>query len=323
MINDSPIFISLLYRSGSTLLSLILDQSKEINSTSDTIHFMRHSINQYKPIEKNYKNLIEDTCSRIKEKWNFNLSSESVINRLYNHTTISQSAIYDSLVRTFLNLNDEETWCDRTAVAWEQIPVFLNLFPKGKAIHIYRDPRAVLLSFKKYTFLKGNAYLDSIFASSAMLNFLKQPEIAKDHRILLIKYEDLVSNPESEIKNICSFLEIDFENSMLDVASFKDKFGNRFDGNSSHFKPRKSIDSKSVNLWEDGLSKEEIYFSEKILSKELSAYEYSLKNVKLKESELLNFKEICNDSYIRKRIDYWEQNNTGLQAYPDTPKAYE
>ncbi len=110
---------------------------------------------------------------------------------------------------------------------------------------------------------------------------------------------------------------------MLDVASFKDKFGNRFDGNSSHFKPRKAIDSKSVNLWEDGLSKEEIYFSEKILSKELSAYEYSLKNVKLKESELLNFKEICNDSYIRKRIDYWEQNNTGLQAYPDTPKAYE
>ena len=34
---------------------------------------------------------------------------------------------------------------------WREIPTFIGMLPNAKAIHIIRDPRSVLASFKKYT----------------------------------------------------------------------------------------------------------------------------------------------------------------------------
>ena len=307
---NNPVFISLLYRSGSTLLSLILDQSNEISSTSDTIHFMRFSYNKYLPIEENYKTLVEDTASRIKEKWGFELNQEDVLKRVSEHSKISQAVVYDSLVRSFLNLNNSQRWCDRTAVGWERIPDFLEMFPNGKALHIYRDPRAVLLSFKKYTFLKEPAYLDSIFASSALFNFLNRKSIKENPNIFQLKYEDLVAEPENEIKTLCNFLEIEYTPKMLDVKNFKDKFGNSFDGNSSHFKGKSKIDNSSVNIWKNQLSKVEIYFTEHILGKELDWFGYEKENLELNKDEQIEFNELVEHPYIAKRYNFFLNRNT-------------
>ena len=63
----------------------------------------------------------------------------------------------------FLEKNITKKWGRKTQLVWRQIPDFLKIFPKGKAINIIRDPRSVLASFKKSTYNPEPAYLGAIF----------------------------------------------------------------------------------------------------------------------------------------------------------------
>lgn len=323
MINNNPVFISGLYRSGTTLLNRMLNQHINIRSTYDTIHYMRFSYNKYSPIEQNYKEIIVDTANRIKKKWDINLDINKTFKLLENQP-ITESSVYDSIMKSFLNINDEVRWCEKTNVEWESIPKFLDMFPNAKVIHIFRDPRAVLASYREMTIHKKEyMYLDAIFASLAMFNFINKIEIKSNPNILLIKYENFVSNPIIITKTICDFLNIHYSDKMIDVNSYKDKFGNKFDTDSSFTSQKNKIDTSSISLWENTLSNVEIYLCEKILKKHLIKYEYSLKNLELKPEDQNLLNTILNTPFIRKRYTYYLKYSNGQQAYPDTFGAYE
>ena len=48
-------------------------------------------------------------------------------------------------------------------LCWTKIPDFLSMFPDGKVIHVIRDTRDVLSSFKRVTYEPGLKYLDAVF----------------------------------------------------------------------------------------------------------------------------------------------------------------
>ena len=320
--DSRPVFISVLYRSGSTLLTLILNQSEELKISYDIIHFMRFSYGKYLPIENRYKQLVKDTKNRIMKRWKLNLNDDEIARYIGKHERVTEAIVYDEEMKSFLNLKENQRWGDRSAVKWEGILPFLEMFPQGKSIHIYRDPRAVLASYKYFTYHPGLMYLDAIFASLAMFNFIEQENIVQHERIYLLKYEDLVFYPNKTIKEICNFLEIKFTEKMLDVTSFEDNFGQPFDANSIFTGPRKKIDTSTVNLWKEKLSRIETYLTEMILKDKLRKHGFGLSGADLTKEEFCEMYEMLHSDFLYKRYKYWLKNAEGVEAYPDDKDAY-
>lgn len=316
----SPIFISVLYRSGSTLLCHILNQSNELKISCDTIHYLRFSFNKYNPIEKKYRELVLDTHNRIKEKWDDCLNVKEITDKISCFKKITNSVVYNEIMNSFLKIKKNERWGDRTAVNWEGMNDFINMFPNGKAIHIYRDPRAVLASFKKFTKHKGLMYLDSVFASLSMFNFIQSIK-SFDKNIYLIKYENLVKEPEIEINKLCEFLGIAYSKKMLDVSSFKCKTG-ASGSNSSFTGSRDKIDDKSINIWNNYLNNVEIYLTEMVLRDKMVKFGYELTGIDLNLHEFNELHQMLHSDFLSKRYLYWIKNANGQQAYPDTLGAY-
>jgi len=321
---EEPVFISGLYRSGTTILTRIIDQSDEISCTYDTIHFLRFSYGKYLPIENRYEELLNDTNKRISSKFNLSFDVSKAISCIKNESKITEATVYNCIMHHFLNnSNNKERWAEKTQVEWESIPDFLNMFPNGKVIHIYRDPRAVLASFKHKTIHTGSMYLDAIFASLAMFNFLQEKKVCNNERVYILKYEDFVGSPERFIKDICNFLNMTYSSKMLDVSSFKDIHGKKFDTNSAFTGQKKSINDSSVGIWKEKLSNIEIYLTEMILKDKMIDFDYSLSGIDLCKEEFLELHSLLHDDFLYKRYKYWLKFGNGQQAYPNKEQAYE
>jgi hypothetical protein len=319
---NSPVFISFLYRSGSTLLVLALDQSAELAVSYDTIHFMRFSYGKYRPVEKNFERILRDTDKRIWEKWQFRLNLQEIQSRITAHGRITEGVVYDEIMRSFLGLNENGRWLDRSDVCWEGIPGFLEMFPEGRVIHLYRDPRAVVSSYKHMTYHPEPMYLDAVFASLAMFNYISREEIRNHPCIYLLKYEELVSSPEKVLIDLCAFLGIRFTDKMLEVGNFIDRFGKKFDSNSSFTGPRSNFDTRTIDLWKNKLSKVEIRFTEMILKGKMESFGYQPDNPLLNDQEAGELSGLLDHEFIRPRYNYWLAHGDGQQAFPNAPGAY-
>jgi glycosyltransferase involved in cell wall biosynthesis len=108
--------------------------------------------------------------------------------------------------------NNQKSWVEKTP---EHIFLLGKIFahvPKCKIIWILRDGRDVICSQLKapLKILGFDKLLTYWIASNiAGLSFLK------DSRVKLVKYDDLVINPEQELKDIFKFLEEDYTSEIL------------------------------------------------------------------------------------------------------------
>ena len=146
-------------------------------------------------------------------------------------------------------------------------------------------------------------YLDTIFSSLALFNYIFSLD-KNSKNIHLIKYEDLIENPEFIIKKASQFLEIDYKDEMLNVAQFKDFKGEKFDTDSSFTSQKETIDKSSRDLWKNNLSNVEIYLTEMVLKDQMVSLGYNLSEINLNQQETDEFKKILENKYINKRILY-------------------
>ena len=89
-----------------------------------------------------------------------------------------------------------------------------DLFPKARILHMIRDPRGVLSSEKKKrSKINGYQAQDTIWmVARRHRRMMKVAEAYKsDPRYLAIQYRDLVTDFEPTLRNILTFLGLDFE----------------------------------------------------------------------------------------------------------------
>ena len=103
--------------------------------------------------------------------------------------------------------------------------------------------------------------------------------VAFASQIMEVRYEDIVLDMEATIKNICEFLEIDYEPTMLQWgASIEDKVPER--EAYAHKKLLRKPLPTDINRWKSELTKFEIFIIESFIYNELlmSGYELHFKN---------------------------------------------
>lgn len=219
------IFLISLPRSGSTLLQKILASHSKINSASEPwmllplIELDKLGFHRY--YDGEHANMaIGDFINHLPEgRKDYYTELGNFIKSLYSKYLAGEQIYF----------------LDKTPNYYRLIPEIYKIFPGAKFIFLYRNPLSV------YSSIMNTWYKNKFITSEYLLRDLQYGpkfiaegyELLKDKSIKVV-YDSLVKNPAEEIKNICSYLGLEPEDSMLTnfkgfelKGSFRwDKIGN-------------------------------------------------------------------------------------------------
>jgi hypothetical protein len=143
----------------------------------------------------------------------------------------------------------KEVWIE------EFIPVLARALPEARFVCIERDPRAVVASLLAIT---KNDPSQAAHTPSYMRHwrkgvaltrrYLADPEL--ESRVLLVRYEDLVTVPELGVRKLCDFLNLEFDPAMLVLSK------DGWNGNSGYEHQEKNVYRGSIDRWMNSLSPE-------------------------------------------------------------------
>jgi len=286
----NPFFIIGNPRSGTSLLRLLLTCHPDLSVPPES-SFMMWLLDKYKnwdnlDFENKTQLFIADLMASKKfEFWELTKTQieESILE--------AKPKNYKTLINTIYNLYAKtqnkklNAWGDKNNVNLNHINQIHKLFPNANFIYIIRDGRDVACSYIKLAKIKHNSNyapkLPSDIHSIASewqennLKVVKSFESIPDSQTFTLKYENLVENTELVLNDICDFLKVNFDNKMLDfhkVNSTNDLEPKEFD--SWKKKNKQKIDNKSIAIYKQELSQNEIQTFENIAYKMLEKFRY-------------------------------------------------
>ena len=179
-------------------------------------------------------------------------------------------------------------FCEKTPQHLQNVEEIHKLFPSAKFIHVKRDGRDVVNSLLKMPWrpagLINNARFWRKYArlGEKLENALLDKKLKKN--IISIKFEELLENPSEILKRVCKFIDISFDESMLEEApSNSQKVFADWEKQWKH-KANSSIDLSRKGAYKKELSQDDQIILNHFLQKDLTAlgYEVDLRNFKFK-----------------------------------------
>jgi hypothetical protein len=172
-----------------------------------------------------------------------------------------------SLIQAYGELCGQEQgqwirWVEKTTSTEIYAQEISNWFPKAKFLHIVRDPRDNYASLKsgwrdRYQHQEGTPHdlLQTMLDRGGLglrMARLNQTALGKE-RYLVIKYEDLTSDPEKMLNKICNFVGIAYSPA-LETPTVNGRLwaGNNFDGLKFN-----ALSNVNVGRWAERVEEEE------------------------------------------------------------------
>jgi hypothetical protein len=198
-------------RSGTTLLRLMLDSHPELAIPGET-HFIVQMTRAMKKRRLTADELADVIVSS--DRWGDFHLDEAVLRRRFRALEPLNSA---DAVRDFFRLYAEQQgkarWGDKTPGYVQRMRLIERVLPEARFVHIIRDGRDVALSVVPRSW--GPATI-----AAAAENWKLRIERARRQaphlgHYLEVHYEDLISGTEAVLRNVCEFIELDFDPEML------------------------------------------------------------------------------------------------------------
>jgi len=299
-----PIFITGVPRSGTTLMAQIINNHPDINCAYDSVNFMRFW-------HDDKHESIQDTHDRIQKRWGMSFDIEKVLEQK------TKAGIYDTMMKSIFD--SEKTWGEKTTMCWNAVPEFLEMFPNGRVIHMIRDPRDVLASWKKFTNAPGNDYLDIVFNCLGSMQRAKL--YSKRYPIenyMHVRFEDLVRHPEEMVRGMCYLFDIEYTDEMINPDKFTDKSGDKWTGNSM-YKEFKEITPKAIGNYKDKLKEWEVFFAERYTNDMMSEYGYDISMIPSIGTMTKKNMEANKSELVKSGIERYENTGLGIERFPNDP----
>ena len=287
-------FIVGIGRSGTTLLTKILNKHKDIHCQPEA-NFLLFFLNHFKnkigysdtDIDLIFKQIEIYSLSHPIIGWKFDskLSKQKIKEICKNNPIINYENLCKNIYRCFeidgIDKSKSNIIIDKNPGYTILINKISKALPESKFIWIIRDYRANVLSRKQSAYLKSPAVAYNAIRW-AYFNYLALRFSQKNKgKIILIKYEDLVTENDYTMQKIYDFLK-------LDVITISDKENITFLANKDlpgvdkHEKYltkkyadlNRPINSDRINSWKTELSKEEIIICDSICGKFAKQFQY-------------------------------------------------
>jgi hypothetical protein len=300
-IKDRAIFIGGHRKSGTTLFSSLLDHHPHLYVYPGESAFFykyfpifdRPDVSLEQKEARVFEALLPELAGTVRAWMSPEGREESVFDldraiKLYREniamTHRRTSDYYATLVQTAWELlvedkDQKQAWVDKTTSIEIYADTLFTWYPKAQFIHILRDPRDNYASIKSGWEKEYQKYFDSherllqsvidrakLGMQIAERNLLKYGE----RQYFILRFEDLVSQPQKIMEQVCAFLNIPFRESLL-TPSFG---GVPWKGNSFTNQSFSDISARNVNRWRAGIKDHEAKVLEYYFSGLMEKYGY-------------------------------------------------
>jgi hypothetical protein len=220
---EKPIFVVGVGRSGTTLLRLMLHHHPRIAIPYES-HFIGRYFNQlerYGPLDDraNLAGLLSAILDEPWLKtWDADFDRERVLARVAEP---SLAGVLTAVYRTYADSKGKERWGDKSDYL-DLVPVLNELFPAAQFIHILRDGRDVANSVIKLPWGPSDVAAAASWWNDAIWVGRRVGAVLGRKRYAEVRFEDLVRNPEDELRRLCDFLGEEYSPAMLDYHKTAD-----------------------------------------------------------------------------------------------------
>ena len=201
MSDDKLIFLISLPRSGSTMLQKILGAHTDVFTRSET-WLMLHPLYSLK-------------SEGIETRYDAAVAADGVRDFIDELPVDGEAYYYQQLRKCYLSLygkylksNGKQRFLDKTPRYYEVFDELQQTFPNAKFIVLYRNPMAVFSSILE-TWVRGRyEMLNSYKADLEQGVEFLQRDFSGYSNTYLIRYEELLAEPETQIEKLFNFLKL-------------------------------------------------------------------------------------------------------------------
>ncbi len=282
--NKKGLFIGGAPKSGTSLLMSLLDNHPQLIVLPEETFYLedRHKFLELNGYEARLSWLLEKTNLRFLAMGRFEPKDGGstdardysgfdyqrfalLAKNLIQQPWMNDSLLFSETVRAYgivlgADWHHCARWIEKSTSNEVRAEALDELFPEAKVIQVVRDPRAVFISRKSRLVKNSQQYSKAHrFVREWNRSAQEIPRLRRDpSRFLVIRYEDLVKNPNDILEKVCRFAGFDYNEKMLVPT----RAGSGWEGNSAFHETFKGISAASLDLWKDRLSKDEIWWIE-------------------------------------------------------------
>lgn len=216
-----PFFIVGFQRSGTTLLRVMLDNHPEIAIPLDTVGLWSryddrlaadyHDLRTADDLRRLVADLMAEERIRL---WDVPLDADRIIAEVGAERSLAR--VMDAMHRAYAAAKGKSRWGDKDPGNMTQMHRIHQWFPEGQFLHIIRDGRDACLSHLGVDF----GYDDVLPCACEWREVVEWVRrigaVLGPQRYLEVKYEDLVKQPEDQLRRVCAFLHADYSPQMLE-----------------------------------------------------------------------------------------------------------
>ncbi|MEN0047910.1 MAG: sulfotransferase [Bacteroidota bacterium] len=282
--NQQTIYIIGVGRSGTSLLMTLLNGHSQITFTPET-HFLRFylgtpSLQQL--IEEKGVATFQKTLEQDDYFQRLNIAAEDLLQPyLAQENPFDLKAVYRDLLSIYQKRKDKQYIGDKDPRYIDYQEVVKEIYPNAKIIHIYRDPRDVMLSKTKADWSAHRPiWMNAIISQMQIEQGRRKAKQLFGANLHELSYESLIMQPAETLTDLLAFLGLEFEEKMFDLRQSASELvdENEMQWKDNTFKP---LQSSNTQKWKKKLSPTQIRTIEIICKEWFQELGYEYSNVKI------------------------------------------
>ncbi len=209
----TPVFIMGCPRSGTTLVSRIVDRHSGIAVYHESNYYtiFRPALRYYGDLEDrlNLSLFLDD----VRESTRLQAVRPPAVEEIV--ATLERSSfpgVLEALLAIYVRNNGKRRGGDKTPGHYAYVDEIRSGFPKSPILFVVRDPRDTVLSMHK-------TFRTPIADAASMWRSAYQSYASNQNWVHLVRYERLAKDPEAETRALCAFLGESYEPEMLDFSA--------------------------------------------------------------------------------------------------------
>ena len=281
-------------RSGTTLLRMLFDANSEVVIPPEC-QFIINLYPKYGKTKVWNDSIINKFCDDLQQQWLFktwNINQDKLKNNILKHSRqISYNEICKIVYLNYKSIFQKDEikfFGDKNPGYTIYTKQLTKIFPNSKFIHIIRDYRDHFVSIKNVDFELPNislvVYKWRLYVKQFRKMMKKYPE-----NYVEVLYEDLVRNPENEMKKLCAFTGVSFSSEIFDFYTKKgetEKYYPKKLFNKFHSSLFNKINPDKIGVYKKQLTARQIKIADAAAGKyaEIAGYdrEYKQANLRIK-----------------------------------------
>lgn len=206
-------------RSGTSLLAVMLDSHPRIAIPPETAflpELRRLTAGEGMALQREFFALVTTDRWGVSNWDDIGLDKDEYWRRLCALQRFSITSGLRMLFAMYADRLGKPLFGEKTPADTHWMPQIEAYLPEARFIHIVRDPRDVVLSLRRTSAGRSVEETAEIWKSTVSAGRASAERVSHYHEL---RYEDLVLNPEIELRKICQFLGIEYADPMLEYRT--------------------------------------------------------------------------------------------------------